>query len=61
MRIYNFIVRLKKSRRGATAVEYAMIVGAIALGAAATLSSLSTRINDVMDKILPAPTTTTTK
>ena len=59
MSFYNLIVRLKKNRRGATAVEYAMIVGAIALGAATALSSMSGRINDVFTKILPASTAPT--
>ena len=50
-RIYEFFDRVRDDKVGATAVEYAMIVGVIAVGAYAALTTLSGKIDTLLNSI----------
>lgn len=54
--------RLRRDTRGATAVEYAMIVGLVAVATIGTLTTLGTNLGGMFERISTAlPTAATTK
>lgn len=61
MHFYKRIRSMKGDRRGATAVEYAMIIGLVAIASLATLSTLGNNINSmfktISDKLTPPKAT----
>jgi len=50
-RIFKFFDRMKSDITGATAVEYAMIIGVIAVGSYAALTTLSGKIDTLLNSI----------
>lgn len=52
-RLLGWIESFRRNTQGATAVEYAMIVGAIAVGTLVALNALRDRIVVLFDGILP--------
>ena len=50
----NFLTKVKKEETGATAVEYALIVGLIAVVIIAAVTLLGTQIRDIFNDITNA-------
>ena len=55
-KLFSNVRALVRDNRGATAVEYAMIVGAVAVGSLVALNALSGRITALFNNILPPAT-----
>lgn len=53
-RLSRLIEMFRRDTKGATAVEYAMIVGAIAVGTLVALNALRDRIVTLFNGILPS-------
>lgn len=53
---FKYVQKLRSDRRGATAVEYAMIVGLVAIASLATLTTLGTNVNSMFSRLSTALT-----
>lgn len=51
---FKLVRKLKSDRRGATAVEYAMIVGLVAIASLATLTTLGENVNTMFTQLSTA-------
>lgn len=54
----SFLKKLRRDERGATAIEYGLVVAVIALGLVATMTNLRTAINTAFTTIGTDVTTT---
>ncbi len=52
--MYEYLIKLLKSEKGASAVEYALIVSLIALAIIATVTLLGTTLSGVFQSIVDA-------
>ncbi len=50
-KFFNFLNKLRRDTRGATAVEYAMIVGLVAIATIGTLTTLGTNLSGMFERI----------
>lgn len=54
IQLSNFLTKIKQEEKGATAVEYALIVGLIAVVIIGAVTLLGTQIKDIFNSIVNA-------